>query len=171
MNKHECDVLTVIQYTQYFSSGTPWKLWYQCPTISPLILISMSQLLSQQNLDLRALYWRKWVCLDTYAGFNVKQSKYFCWRERDHSIPTFPNSLLITISKATVPSITDIWYQLYQVICQNFDIKTRGRRWYFNGGPLENLQRCPLARPKDLFNENWLYIRPDLLSERSTFSF
>ena len=27
-------------YTQYFSSGTPWKFWYQCPTKFPPILIS-----------------------------------------------------------------------------------------------------------------------------------
>ena len=34
-------------YTQYCESGTPSYFWYQCPTIFPLILISMSQLLSQ----------------------------------------------------------------------------------------------------------------------------
>ena len=30
-------------YTQYGDSGTPWFFWYQCPTIFPQILISMSQ--------------------------------------------------------------------------------------------------------------------------------
>ena len=32
----------ICDYTLYGDSGTPSNFWYQCPTISPLILISMS---------------------------------------------------------------------------------------------------------------------------------
>ena len=36
-----------VQYTHFDEHGTPQLFWYQCPTIFPWILISMSHLMSQ----------------------------------------------------------------------------------------------------------------------------